>query len=72
LKKPEDLEQDSKKATSIRGVKMYSQKVMEHFKKPHNMGKMKNPDGIGKVGNPSCGDIMFIYIKVGKNEKAKR
>lgn len=47
---------------------MYSEKVMEHFRNPRNMGKMENPDGIGKVGNPICGDIMFIYIKV-KNNK---
>ena len=42
----------------------YSKKVMEHFKKPHNMGKMKDPDGTGKVGNPICGDVMWVYIKV--------
>ena len=46
---------------------MYSKKVMELFMKPHNMGKMKNPDGIGKVGNPICGDVMYVYIKVKKN-----
>lgn len=43
---------------------MYSDKVMELFKKPHNLGKMKNPDGVGKVGNPICGDVMYVYIKV--------
>ncbi len=46
---------------------MYSEKVMELFKKPHNLGRMKNPDGIGKVGNPICGDVMYIYIKVKDN-----
>jgi len=50
---------------------MYSEKVMEHFKKPRNMGEIKNADGIGKVGNPMCGDLMWIYIKVGKNKKGK-
>ncbi len=50
---------------------MYSKKVIEHFTKPHNQGKIKNPDGIGMVGNPVCGDIMRIYIKVGKNNKKK-
>lgn len=50
---------------------MYSKKVIEHFTKPHNQGKMKNPDGIGIVGNPVCGDIMRIYIKVDKNKKKK-
>jgi len=36
---------------------------------PKNMGEMKNPDGVGKVGNPICGDIMWIYIKVSKDKK---
>jgi nitrogen fixation NifU-like protein len=49
----------------------YSKKVIEHFRNPHNMGEIKNPDGIGKVGNPVCGDIMWIYIKVGKNKKGQ-
>ena len=43
---------------------MYSEKVMDHFRNPRNMGAMENPDGIGKVGNPVCGDIMELYIKV--------
>ncbi len=43
---------------------MYSEKVMEHFQHPHNMGEIENPDGVGEVGNPSCGDVMKIYIKV--------
>lgn len=37
---------------------------MAHFRAPHNMGQIKNPDGVGQVGNPVCGDIMKIYIKV--------
>ncbi|MBW2983921.1 Fe-S cluster assembly scaffold protein NifU [Candidatus Woesearchaeota archaeon] len=49
----------------------YSKKVVEHFRNPHNMGEIKNPDGIGKVGNPICGDVMWIYIKVGKNKKGQ-
>ncbi len=48
---------------------MYSEKVMEHFHNPRNMGKMENPDGVGEVGNIICGDIMRLYIKVGKNQK---
>ena len=51
---------------------MYSKKVMEHFQKPHNMGDMKDADGIGKIGNPTCGDIMWCYIKVGKNDKGEK
>ena len=47
----------------------YSEKVMEHFKNPHNVGEIPDADGIGNVGNPVCGDIMRLYIKVDpKNE----
>ena len=42
----------------------YSKKVMEHFMNPQNVGIIKNPDGYGKVGNPVCGDVMEIFIKV--------
>ena len=42
----------------------YSEKVMEHFKNPRNVGEIENPDGIGHVGNPVCGDIMELYLKV--------
>ena len=42
----------------------YSEKVLEHFKNPRNVGEMENPDGIGHVGNIVCGDIMELYIKV--------
>ena len=42
----------------------YTEKVMQHFMHPHNVGVIGNPDGYGKVGNPSCGDIMEIFIKV--------
>ena len=42
---------------------------MENFIHPKNMGEIKNPDGVGKVGNPVCGDIMWIYIKVSKDKK---
>lgn len=48
---------------------MYSKKVLEHFTRPHNQGKIKNPDGIGIVGNPVCGDLMKIYIKIKKENK---
>ena len=43
---------------------MYSEKVMDHFKNPRNMGEIPDADGIGTVGNPVCGDIMEVYIKV--------
>jgi nitrogen fixation protein NifU and related proteins len=48
-------------------VPVYSEKVMDHFKNPRNVGEMENPDGIGHVGNPVCGDIMELYIKVKDN-----
>lgn len=44
----------------------YTEKVLEYFRNPHNMGKIENPDGLGKVGNKVCGDVMYIYIKVSK------
>jgi nitrogen fixation NifU-like protein len=47
---------------------MYSDKVLDHFKNPRNMGEMKDADSIGEYGNPVCGDLMFIYIKVGKRD----
>ena len=43
---------------------IYSKKVMEHFYHPKNTGEMKKPDAIGEVGNPVCGDVMKLYIKV--------
>jgi len=42
----------------------YSDKVLDHFMKPRNVGTIENPDGYGKVGNPVCGDLMEMYIKV--------
>ena len=43
---------------------LYSEKVMDHFTHPRNLGKMDDADGVGEVGNAKCGDIMKIYIKV--------
>lgn len=42
----------------------YSEKVMEHFTNPHNVGKIEDADGIGEVGNAKCGDIMKMYLKI--------
>jgi nitrogen fixation NifU-like protein len=49
---------------------MYSEKVMEHFRNPRNMGEIPDADGVGTVGNPVCGDLMTIYIKVKDNRIA--
>jgi nitrogen fixation NifU-like protein len=46
------------------GMAMYSDKVMEHFMNPRNVGEIEDADGIGEVGNPVCGDMMTFYIKV--------
>ena len=43
---------------------LYSEKVMDHFRNPRNLGKMEHPDGVGEVGNAKCGDIMKIYLKI--------
>ncbi len=46
---------------------VYSEKVMEHFMNPRNVGEIENADGIGEIGNPICGDMMTFYIKVKDN-----
>ncbi|HBW36292.1 Fe-S cluster assembly scaffold protein NifU [Desulfosporosinus sp. BICA1-9] len=43
---------------------MYTEKVMDHFNNPRNVGEMENPDGVGEVGNAKCGDIMRIYLDI--------
>jgi nitrogen fixation NifU-like protein len=48
-------------------LSQYSDKVMDHFRNPRNCGTMKDPDGVGHVGNPVCGDILELYIKVKDN-----
>ncbi len=47
----------------------YSQKVMDHFINPRNVGEIENADGVGEAGNPKCGDIMKIYLKVNPETK---
>ena len=47
---------------------MYSEKVMDHFSNPRNVGEIKDADGVGEVGNAKCGDIMKMYIKVEDNK----
>ncbi len=47
---------------------MYSEKVLDHFKNPRNVGELKDADGEGTVGNPVCGDMMTMYIKVKDNK----
>ena len=52
-------------------TRIYSKKVIQHFRNPHNFGRIKNPDGIGRVGNLICGDVMQIYIKIGRDKKRR-
>jgi len=48
---------------------MYTEQVMDHFQNPRNMGEVEEPDGVGEVGNPQCGDVMRITIKVDDDER---
>ena len=48
---------------------MYTDKVIDHFRHPHNMGKLQDYSAVGKVGNIVCGDVMWLYIKVGNDEQ---
>ena len=48
---------------------MYNSEVLKHFHKPHNYGKIENPDGLGIVGNVVCGDVMWLYLKIGLNKQ---
>jgi nitrogen fixation NifU-like protein len=50
---------------------LYSKKVLYHFRHPKNMGEIKNPDGVATVGNRICGDVMRLYVKLGKNKKGE-
>ena len=49
---------------------VYTEKVMEHFMNPRNVGEIEDPDGVGEIGNPVCGDMMTFYIKVKDNHLA--
>jgi nitrogen fixation NifU-like protein len=46
----------------------YSKKVLDHFTKPHNQGELESADAVATVGNPKCGDIMKMYLKIGRNK----
>jgi nitrogen fixation protein NifU and related proteins len=48
---------------------LYSKKVLEHVRHPRNMGEIKNPDGVATIGNPVCGDIMRLYIKIERKNR---
>ena len=52
-------------------VHKYTDKVMDHFRNPRNVGTIENPDGYGKVGNPVCGDLMEMFLRIGKNDKGE-
>ena len=50
---------------------MYTKKVLEHFRNPHNFGSIKNPTSVGQVGNLACGDVMKLYLKIDKNKEGE-
>jgi nitrogen fixation protein NifU and related proteins len=50
---------------------LYTKEIMEHFRNPKNVGRMKNPSALGHAGNLTCGDIMYLYLKIGKNNAGK-
>lgn len=50
---------------------MYTEKVLDHFHNPRNQGEIKNPDAVGQVGNPVCGDVMKLYLKIDKNKSGQ-
>ena len=50
---------------------MYSEKVMDHFSNPRNVGELESPSGIGTVGNAKCGDIMRIYLDIDENQRIR-
>ena len=47
---------------------MYTEKVMDHFEHPRNVGELENPSGVGTVGNAKCGDIMRMYLDIDENQ----
>jgi len=51
---------------------IYSKKIIEHFKNPRNVGEIKNPSGEGMAGNIFCGDLMKLYLRIGKNKKGEK
>jgi len=53
-------------------MSIYSKEIIKHFKKPKNVGKIKNADGVGGAGNLICGDIMKLYLKIGKNRRGEK
>jgi len=50
---------------------LYTKEIMEHFKNPKNVGRIKNPSGLGRAGNLTCGDIMYLYLKIAKDKKGR-
>ena len=55
-------------STDQEEIIMYSEKVMDHFQNPRNVGEIENPSGVGTVGNAKCGDIMRIYLDIDENQ----
>ena len=55
---------DTGERLSLIHILLYTEKVMDHFEHPRNVGEIENADGVGQVGNPKCGDIMKMYLKI--------
>lgn len=67
MKKTNAKKAKKAKTKDITNLSLYTQKVMEHFMNPHNMGEIKDADAIGEAGNAVCGDVMHLYLKVKDN-----
>jgi len=65
--KSSNKKKSSSISNNVTNSSLYTEKVMEHFMNPHNMGEIQNADAVGEAGNPVCGDVMFLYLKVKNN-----
>ncbi len=67
MKKTNAKKAKKAKTKDVTNSSLYTQKVMEHFMNPHNMGEIKDADAVGEAGNAVCGDVMYLYLKVKDN-----
>jgi len=66
--KKKTVRNSSAKSGYITNSALYTQKVMEHFMNPHNLGEIPDADAVGEAGNPVCGDVMYLYLKIKDNK----